>query len=161
MTRRAPKESLSAYTPIYACAFIWVCIAVFVCLWASGCSSGPSMPRVDVPDAQKSLTQAAGGYAVLDWIFAACMVLAALSVVLLFVAPGKAKPWATAGLVAAGVMAVALKVLLVKFMPWIIGAGLGAFVLSGLVFAYAHRWWIERRLHKDLDGDGKIGEPTA
>ena len=36
-----------------------------------------------------------------------------------------------------------------------------AFVLSGLVFAYAHRWWIERRLHKDLDGDGKIGEPTA
>ena len=156
MTRET-KADLIACVPVALFGAFWVALLVL----AYGCTSPRYADVAGIPDKAKTLTQAAGGYAVLDWIFAACMVLAALSVVLLFVAPGKAKPWATAGLVAAGVMAVALKVLLVKFMPWIIGAGLGAFVLSGLVFAYAHRWWIESRLHKDLDGDGKIGEPTA
>ena len=156
MTRET-KADLIACVPVALFGAFWVALLVL----AYGCTSPRYTDVAGIPDKAKTLTQAAGGYAVLDWIFAACMVLAALSVVLLFVAPGKAKPWATAGLVAAGVMAVALKVLLVKYMGWIIGAGLVAFVLSGLVFAYAHRWWIERRLHKDLDGDGQIGEPKA
>ena len=136
------------------------CVLMFLAL--PGCSSwGDSASRV-VGKAGESLTatQAAGGYGVLTWIFNGCMILAALSVVLMFYSPAKAKPWATAGLVAAGVMAIALKVLLVKYLPWIIGSGVVAFLCCGGLFAYAHRWWIESRLHRDLDNDGVIGPPT-
>lgn len=128
---------------------------------AAGCSSWMQKPMDAIAGSKLTTTQAAGGYAVLDWIFIACMVGAAALVFLSFAMPSKAKPWAIAAAVSTGVSAIALKVLLVKFLPWIIGGGVAAFVIFGLVFAYAHRWWIEKKLHRDLDQDGVIGEPKA
>lgn len=127
-----------------------------------GCANWYQKTADDLAEGIKpTTTQAAGGYVVLDWIFVISMVGAAALLFLSIIAPARAKPWAIAGAVATGVSAIALKVLLVKYLPWIIGGSLVAGLLAGLVFGYANRWWIERKLSRDLDSDGHIGEPPA
>ena len=80
-------------------------------------------------------------------------------------------PKATAGtLVLAAVGAWALKILLVKLW-WLVLivaiVGVGAFVWHWIAATDLHMqgrkgwlvWWIERRLKKDLNNDGQIGQP--
>lgn len=135
------------------------CVLMFLSL--PGCSSwGDSASRV-VGKAGESLTatQAAGGFGILDWVFGGCIVMAAVLGVVAIASPSNARPMLIGGLVASAVCAIALKVLLVKYLDWIVWAiGIGS-IAAGCLYAYAHRWVVEKFLRRDFDGDGVIGEP--
>jgi len=143
------------------CAVIGVGVLASFVVLLPGCASWFSSTVEEAKEAGHTLTttQAAGGYHVLDWIFNGCLLVAAALGVAAFFAPGTARPNLIGGLVASAVCAIALKVLLVKYLDWIVWAiGIGSIAAGGL-YAYAHRWVVEKFLRRDFDGDGVIGEP--
>lgn len=93
---------------------------------------------------------------VLDWLFGVCILAAAASVLLAaFKLP--VPPKLTASLVLVAVAAVAAKVLLVKY-EWLIGLlCIAGVVLAGVVFAMTRVGWLERKLGRDINRNGKVG----
>jgi hypothetical protein len=93
---------------------------------------------------------------VLDWLFGVCILAAAASVLLAafkFPVP----PKLTFTLVGIAAAAVAGKLLLVKYEGVLGLVCIAGVVLAGIVFALTRVNWLEKRLGRDINGDGKIG----
>lgn len=143
------------------CVIIGSAVLAAIVALLPGCASWFSSTVEEAKEAGHALTttQAAGGFGILDWVFGGCIVMAAVLGVVAIASPSNARPMLIGGLVASAVCAIALKVLLVKYLDWIVWAiGIGSIAAGGL-YAYAHRWVVEKFLRRDFDGDGVIGEP--
>lgn len=139
-------------------------VAVVVCailagLVLAGCSIGGvargGLSGVDVKDTIMGV-QGGVSFAILDVIAALCALGAAGSVIAWgFGMP--VPPKTTMAFVIVTIGAWTLKLILVKFIWVIVGLFLLSMVLMGCVIAYSHVGWLEKRLKRDLNGNGEIG----